>query len=841
MVTISSGVNALGVQLSAGGVNQASISGTRGADILVGTDKNETFYGNDGIDQMSGGRGDDIYQVYRKEAVVIENAGEGIDTIRSSMSYTLPANVENLSLSLTDITGTGNSLDNIIVGSDGSQTLNGKGGNDILTGGGGTDYFVISPGGGHDVITDFAVGVDKARLNGFGITNFEVVKSLMVQQGSDVSLKLATGDELVFRNHKITDFSASDFQISINPSALKLSFDEEFNSLNFASSGGSWKTTFGYGGIANRTLPSNGEKQLYVDPAFTGTGATPLGLNPFSINDGILGITASKVSADLVDDLSGYQYASGLLTTKGTFSQLYGYFEVSAKMPAGEGLWPAFWLLPADGSWPPELDVFEQLGRDPNTIYMSDISKATGKSTYAHSIIEVDSATSAFHTYGVRWDKDYLTYYIDQVEVGKRPTPADMNKPMYMLLNLAVGGSWAGDPDPSKPFGATLSVDYVRAYTLENAPVGTSPTPPPVVTTPTPAPVVTTPAPPPVVTTPTPDAVIVGKSVTSYASYSLGTGLESLTLMGTAAINGTGNDLANKLTGNSAANRLDGGAGNDMLNGGGGGDTLIGGAGNDSYTVSNAKDVIVEKSNEGADTVNSAISWKLGENLESLALTGTAAIDGTGNALANTLIGNGASNRLDGGAGNDMLKGGGGGDTLIGGTGNDNYVVSDARDVIVEKLNEGTDSLASAISWKLGENLEILNLTGTHAVDGTGNALGNTMTGNSAANRLDGGAGNDIIKGAEGNDVLIGGQGNDMLTGGSGADIFSFATGSGRDTVNDFSSTEGDRIDLSGYAGLARSVVQSGANSIIQFATGDTITLLGVKITDATLEGYLTH
>jgi Ca2+-binding RTX toxin-like protein len=80
-----------------------------------------------------------------------------------------------------------------------------------------------------------------------------------------------------------------------------------------------------------------------------------------------------------------------------------------------------------------------------------------------------------------------------------------------------------------------------------------------------------------------------------------------------------------------------------------------------------------------------------------------------------------------------------------------------------------------------------------------------------------------------------------MLTGGSGADIFSFATGSGRDTVNDFSSTEGDRIDLSGYAGLARSVVQSGANSIIQFATGDTITLLGVKITDATLEGYLTH
>jgi len=118
------------------------------------------------------------------------------------------------------------------------------------------------------------------------------------------------------------------------------------------------------------------------------------------------------------------------------------------------------------------------------------------------------------------------------------------------------------------------------------------------------------------------------------------------------------------LTGNSGANILTGGAGNDALNGGVGADTLLGGLGNDSYTVDNAADVITEQINEGTDTVSANLSWTLGTNLENLTLTGTTAINATGNELNNVLTGNSAAN---------VLAGGAGADTLVGGAGNDTY------------------------------------------------------------------------------------------------------------------------------------------------------------------------
>jgi len=158
---------------------------------------------------------------------------------------------------------------------------------------------------------------------------------------------------------------------------------------------------------------------------------------------------------------------------------------------------------------------------------------------------------------------------------------------------------------------------------------------------------------------------------------------------------GKGNALDNIIIGNSGNNILDGqagddslygGSGNDLLDGGSGADILIGGTGNDAYVVDNACDVVIEKANEGADTVQSGISYTLGSNVENLTLTGNGDLNGTGNALNNILIGNNGDNILDGGVGAD---------TMSGGLGNDTYLVDNIGDVVNENINEGIDMVQS--------------------------------------------------------------------------------------------------------------------------------------------------
>ena len=268
-----------------------------------------------------------------------------------------------------------------------------------------------------------------------------------------------------------------------------------------------------------------------------------------------------------------------------------------------------------------------------------------------------------------------------------------------------------------------------------------------------------------------------GAAYVIYGKATAATHLDD-TLTGSAGANTlsglAGNDT---LFGKGGNDRLSGDGGNDRLDAGTGTDTMAGGTGNDTY-VTDGGDTITEGAGEGTDTVLSSASLTLGVNVENLTLTGSGAIDGTGNTAANVLTGNGGANSLTGLGGDDRLDGGGGSDVLIGGAGDDTYI-TDGGDTITESAGGGTDTVNASVTFTLGADLENLTLTGSAAVNGTGNGGANVLTGNAGANSLNGGAGNDVMAGGAGKDRLIGGSGNDTLNGGTGAD--SLTGGAGRD------------------------------------------------------------
>jgi len=245
-------------------------------------------------------------------------------------------------------------------------------------------------------------------------------------------------------------------------------------------------------------------------------------------------------------------------------------------------------------------------------------------------------------------------------------------------------------------------------------------------------------------------------SVGSYA-LSMTAFSGSLVLVGTSR-----NDV---LVGGDWADQLSGLAGNDKLDGGLGADTLRGGTGNDTYYVDNAGDLVIEDTAAGTDTVFAAMSYVLTAAVEKLTLSGSLAINATGNNLQNTLTGNAANNILDGGTGAD---------TMIGGSGNDTYYVDHTADLVTEQSAAGTDTVFASVSYVLSRHVENLTLNQLAAINATGNTENNTLTGNAANNTLTGLAGNDTLLGGNGNDTLYGGLGNDVLNGGSGLDVLVF-------------------------------------------------------------------
>ncbi len=594
-------------------------------------------------------------------------------------------------------------------------------------------------------------------------------------------------------------------------------FNDDFTSSSILNSGPdrAWNTTFPGGG---RVLPQLGEDQIFLDDGKTVLGSTTVNIDPFTIGNGVLNIQAKPTPSTLLSSVGGWQYTSGMVNTGGgAFDFKYGYVEIRAQVPTGQGLLPTFYMVRSDRAQLGEIDIFELPGSKSSYLnqtvhYSTSGTGLTDVGKVVRTALPVD-LSKGFHTYGVDWQEQRITFYLDGVAMGSMATPDSLKAPMFMIAHIGVGGTWGGQPDGSTPWPATMKVDYVRVWQDAAA------------------------------------SIAVTKSGTA-GSESMAGGDGNDVLRGfdgnDVILGSRGNDLVD---GGNGADRLLGGMGADTLVGGTGADTLEGGRGNDTYVMNDTGNVIIDLPGSGFDTVETnLLSMGVGGTIEGLVFKGAGNFKGFGTGVDNrivggagldtliggagsdTLIGNAGSDKLNGGLGNDVMYSGGGNDTLLGDGGSDLFVINGrdgAGSTLVADFQRGIDKInVSALGFtsftdvtshsamngqgnlylaKNGETvvmqaIKLGQLTAGDFVWGTSTSSVETAamptpvssttstststsstTGDSNANLLNGTAGADQISGAYGNDTLNGGAGNDWLNGGAGADRLN--AGTGNDTM----------------------------------------------------------
>jgi Ca2+-binding RTX toxin-like protein len=730
-------------------------TGTGSADTLTGTSGNDTLDGGAGADTLIGMAGDDVFIVDDAGDVVTESSNNGNDTVFSSVTYTLPSNVENLTLTGSgNIDGTGNSDANVLTGNSGVNILTGSGGNDTLDGGSGADSLVGGSGNdtyyvdnASDVVTEGASAGTDTVYSSVSFTLSSDVENLVLTGSSNINATGNSGDNTLTGNSGTnsltggagddtyvvgtgdivteggsagtdTDQSAISWTLETNVENLLLTGSSDVNGTGNSAAniitGNSGNNTLDGGSGADSMVGGGGNDLYLVDN--TGDAITE----------------GSNAGTDSVQSSVTYTLSSNVenLTLTGS-SNIDGTGNSSDNVLAGNS--GVNTLTGNDGN--DTLDggtgADSMIGGAGNDVYIVD--NASDAITEGSSAGTDTVKSSLTYTLGTNVENLTLT--------GSSNIDGSGNSAVNVIIGNSGNNTLDGGSGADTMIGGAGNDSYIVDNSgdviIENGGEGTD-------------------------------------AVSASATYVLSANIETLTLTGSSNINGTGNDSANTITGNS---------GNNILDGGAGADSLIGGSGNDTYMVDNASDSVTEGSSAGTDTVMSSVSWTLGSNFENLTLTGTGAINGTGNSLDNAITGNGAVNTLSGGSGADTLDGGAGADTLIGGTGNDTYVIDSTADVIVENTSEGTDTVQSSVSYTLSASLENLTLTGTSAISGTGNASDNIITGNSGANMLLGLAGADTLDGGSGVDTMLGGTGNDTYVVDNSADVITENASEGTDLV----------------------------------------------------------
>ncbi|TKB95331.1 MAG: hypothetical protein E8D41_00810 [Nitrospira sp.] len=858
-----------------------------GFEIGVGGDPNRF---NTPDDVLLGGPGHDTYLIRHAGQIIGEREGEGIDMVHSTVSYTLSDHVENLvliptaiddDLGLPGLIGTGNTLDNVLIGGGGEDLLVGGAGhdtlyggsarsggdidddgipdavpvNDTLVGGTGHDTYVFNVGDGLDTIDD-TVTVGEGNRIQFGLNigqsdltfvHDEAARTLMIQVGNSGTDQLIlknfnpTGadgslvvETLAFAdgttaslaallglggpvNHAPTVANALADQTVLEDAPFSIQVpantfaDEDVihgDTVTYSASlatGNALPTWLSFNattrtftgtlddaqvGSLDLRVTATDRGNLSVSDVFTlavtnvneaPTVAMPLADQQAAEDASFNFVAPANIFAD-VDHVHGDQLAYRATLSDGSALPSWLNFDSATRTFSGTPLNGDVGILninvtATDGGALSATDSFALTVQNVNDA--PTVAAPLADQTAAEDSAFIFTVSSAAFTDEDLIHGDVLTY---------RATLADGSAlPTWLGFDPATR-TFSGTPGAGDAGTIHITVTATDAESLSGTALFTLN--------------VTQPLPQTVIGTTGNDVLTGGRgddtlsglaghdlldgdegsdrmtggagndtylvdasgdvvtelpnegfdTVIADVTTALSANVEALVLTGSLAIDGMGNSLNNGLTGNNASNTLDGGSGADVM---------AGLDGDDTYVVDRSSDLVVELANHGIDTVQSAVTYALAANLEHLTLTGAAAIHGTGNALDNILVGNSAANRLTGGAGNDT------------------YVVG-AGDTVVESSNSGTDTVHSSVTWTLGSNLEHLTLTGSSAINGTGNSAANVLTGNSA---------NNVLNGANGADTLRGGLGNDTVNGGSGNDTFLFGRGDGQDLVQDNSGT----------------------------------------------------
>ena len=659
-------------------VDVENLTGSNGHDTLIGNGLANVLTGGGGMDTLIGGKGDDTYGVDNALDVVIELAGEGTDTVSSTVTWTLADNFENLTLTGTGATeGTGNGANNRVIGNASANTLRGEGGVDYVDGGAGAD--TLYGGDGNDSV----IGGTGADLL-IGGTGSDIY---FVDDVNDVILEDAgSGSDLVATTVNYTLGANLEFLQLI---AGGLGTDITGNELNNVLTGNH---------LANRLAGAAGNDTLNAgdgaDTLIGGEGDDVL--NGGNSRDTMLGGAGNDAylvqdANDLVIELAG----EGVDQVQSTID-----YALTANV---ENL-ILTGTRAADGTGN-ELDNII-VGNNAANVLDGGAGADTLQGGLGNDQYVVDNAgdvvleSAAAGTDSVSSSVSFTLS--DNVENLTLTGAADVDGTGNALDNVITGNGGANVLDGGAGAETLEGGDGDDTYVVDQA-----------------ADVLR-------------EEENKGRdTVRSAISFTLAAAFENLVLTGTAAA-GTGNAGANEITGNASANqlfgeagddRLFGGEGDDTLDGGAGADAMTGGAGNDRYLVNDLGDLVVEAASEGVDHVEASISYTLTAEVENLTLTG-AAVAGTGNALNNVITGNAAANHLKGGDGADLLIGGEGNDTLDGGAGNDTLDGGAGDDRL--DGGAGNDRLAGGDGFdKLygGAGDDLVVVTGGPATPGAKNGL----------------------------------------------------------------------------------------------------------------------
>ncbi len=755
--------------------------GTSGADTITGTPQNDRLLGLAGDDKLTGGAGDDIldggagadtlaggigddvYFVDNPGDVILENAGEGVDTVIASIDYTLTgANIENLTLTGTSaLNANGNANANIITGNDSANIIDGLGGADTLRGGKGDDTYYVD--NLQDVIVENAnEGKDLVIASVSGFTLAANVENIAL------SPQLTTSGSVANGNEDANSVKGNDYANTLNG-----------NGGNDTLEGGDGKDTL-FGGLgADLLLGGAGDDSLQGgdgdDTLDGGPGNDFMGGNGgvntyyFGKGDGIdtissWGATADKLIFKSNITLQDITWSRATPTTTdltinisdGSKIIWWSWFSgrpVTICLSDGTILKPFITINGTSGddalngtsSWD-TLDggagADTMTGGDGNDVYYVDDANDSVVEALNAGMDTVISSIQAFTLPANVENLELTGKAINGVgnELSNKITGDELAN---LLTGLAGKDTLDGGAGADTLVGGVdddlYIIDDVKDVVREDFDAG------------------------------------VDSIIANQVNYSLAAvpNVENLTLIGNQ-INLTGNSLENRLTGNDANNIIDGRYGEDIM---------IGGKGDDTYYVDNTDDSVLENANEGYDTVISSVDYTIEDTqAEKIVLIGDA-VYARGNALANLLLGNDKDNILDGAVGAD---------TMVGGKGNDLYYIGDQSDVIQEDADGGVDTVAVWINnYKLSANVENLILVediafedGPNlAINGYGNSLNNDMTGNSHDNVLYGYEGADTLDGAYGVDSLYGGVGDDVYIVDNAGDLVVENAGEGVDSI----------------------------------------------------------